>query len=141
MFGIIKKDPRADLNVFDQFAKDLFSTDLWDTGFRYPSVDIYEKDNLINFEVEVPGVSKENINVTVDEGVLTISGEIKNEKEDEGKNYYRTERKYGSFSRSFTLGENINENDIQAKFTDGILKVTIPVNKPEKKEAKKIEIK
>jgi len=141
MLRLITKNPKNDLDLFDQFTKNMFSTDLWDTGYRYPSVDIYEKDDLINFEVEVPGVPKENINVTLDDGVLTISGEIKNETEDSEKNYYRTERKYGNFSRAFNLGEEINEEDINAKFEDGILRVSVPIKKPEKKEAKKIEIK
>ena len=102
--------------------------------------DVYEKGGNIHIEMDVPGFNKEDIKIDVDDGVLTIEAEKEESKEDkEGKNYYRRERSYGSFKRQFNVG-SIKENEINAKFHNGVLKISFP--KEEKKETKKfIEIK
>lgn len=102
--------------------------------------DVYEKDGYIHIEMDVPGFDKNDIKIDVDDGVLTIEAEKEESKEDkEGKNYYRRERSYGSFKRQFNVG-GIKENEINAKFHNGVLKISFP--KEEKKETKKfIEIK
>ena len=142
MFKIVKREPEKELSLWEQFFGDSMFTDLFDTGFRYPAVDIYEKDGKVHIDAEVPGIKKENLKVEINDGILTISGEIKEEKEDKDKKYYRTERRYGTFQRSFTLGENIDEDSIDAKFENGILHITLPIRKEEKKEnVKTIEIK
>ena len=101
--------------------------------------DIYEKGGNVHIELDAPGYKKDEIKLDVDDGVLTISGHKKEEKEDKEKNYFRKERVYGSFKRQFTIGK-IDENKINAYFNDGVLKITFP--KENKKETKKlIEIK
>lgn len=102
--------------------------------------DVYEKGGNIHIEMDVPGFEKEDIKLDVEDGILTIEAEKVETKEDsEDKNYYRRERSYGSFKRQFNVG-NIKENEINAKFHNGVLKISFP--KEEKKETKKfIEIK
>ena len=101
--------------------------------------DIYEKDGNVHIEMDVPGYDKKDIKLDVDDGILTIEATKDNEKEDETKNYFRRERVYGSYKRQFNIG-NIDETKVNAKFENGVLKVTFP--KEEKKESKKfIDIK
>ena len=102
--------------------------------------DVYEKGGIIQVEMDVPGFDKNDIKIDVDDGVLTIEAEKEESKEDkEGKNYDRRERSYGSFKRQFNV-RSIKENEIDAKFHNGVLKISFP--KEEKKETKKfIEIK
>lgn len=101
--------------------------------------DIYEKDNNINIEMDIPGFNKEDINIEINKGNLVITAE-KNEEENEDKKYLRRERKfYGKYQRSFYLGE-IDEENIEASFENGILKISIP-KKTEEETKKLIEIK
>ena len=102
--------------------------------------DVYEKGGNIHIEMDVPGFDKKDIKIDVEDGILTIEAEKEESNEEkEDKNYYRRERTYGSFKRQFNVG-NIKENEIDAKFNNGVLKISFP--KEEKKETKKfIEIK
>jgi len=101
--------------------------------------DIYEKGGNVHIELDAPGYNKDEIKLDVDDGILTIKANKKEEKEDKDKNYYRKERVYGSFKRQFNVG-NIDESKIDAKFSNGVLKISFP--KEIKKETKKfIEIK
>jgi HSP20 family protein len=88
-----------------------------------PLVDIAEDDKEYLIKAELPEVKKEDVKVTVENGVLTITGERKFEKEEKGKKYHRVERGYGSFMRSFTLPEGTAGDKISAEFKDGVLKV------------------
>jgi HSP20 family protein len=90
-------------------------------------------------EIDLPGVKKENIEISVNDGVLTISGERKLEKKEEGENYTRIESFFGRFERAFKLPTDADLDNIEAKYEDGVLKVFIP--KKQKPEGKKIEIK
>ncbi|GAB5409921.1 MAG: Hsp20/alpha crystallin family protein [Balneolaceae bacterium] len=103
-----------------------------------PSVDVSETETQFELSVELPGLKKEDINVDLEKGRLTISGERKSSKEKEGKNFHRVERQYGKFSRAFYLPETIDEESIVAKYEDGILNITI--NKSDEKVKKQIEI-
>lgn len=103
-----------------------------------PSVDVSETETQFELSVELPGLKKEDINVDLEKGRLTISGERKSSKEREGKNFHRVERQYGKFSRAFYLPETIDEESIVAKYEDGILNITI--NKSDEKVKKQIEI-
>ena len=102
--------------------------------------DVYEKKGNIHIDMDVPGYNKEDIKIDVEDGILTIEATMNDEdKEDEDKNFIRRERITGSFKRQFNIG-NIKENEINAKFNNGVLKISFP--KEEKKETKKfIEIK
>ncbi len=103
-----------------------------------PSVDVSETDTQFEVSVELPGLKKEDINVDLEKGRLTISGERKFKNDEEGKNYHRVETQYGKFSRSFYLPDTIDEDSILAKYEDGILNISI--NKSDEKVKKQIEI-
>jgi HSP20 family protein len=102
-----------------------------------PSVDIYEKDEKIIFEAEVPGFKKEDLHVDVKGRIVTISGESKSERE-ENENSYRRERRYGRFERSFQLGFEADDSAVEAKHNNGIL--TVSISKPQEQQKKQIEI-
>ncbi len=104
-----------------------------------PLVDVTEDDKEYLIKAELPEVKKDDVKVSVQDGVLTISGERKSEKEEKGKKYHRTEWAYGSFSRSFTLPDDADADKVAGDFKDGVLKVHVP--KSEKAKPKKIEVK
>ena len=104
-----------------------------------PRADISETDAEFCITAEVPGIKREDVKINIEDHVLNIRGENKQEKEEKGKTFHRIERYYGSFSRSFSLPENVNEDKIDAVFKDGVLTLTIP--KTEVKKPKAIEIK
>jgi HSP20 family protein len=102
-------------------------------------VDIYETDKSIVLKVELPGLSKEDINKEIKDDNLILRGERKFEKDIREENYHRIERSYGKFSRSFSLPSTIDRNKVDATFKDGVLEITIP--KAEETKPKQIEIK
>jgi len=104
-----------------------------------PAVDISETDAEYLIKAELPEVKKEDVKVTVQHGVLTIHGERKHEKEEKGKRYHRVERSYGSFTRSFTLPDEVDETKVRAEFKDGMLHLHLP--KSEKAKPKAIDVK
>ncbi|MFK5927537.1 MAG: Hsp20/alpha crystallin family protein [Desulfuromusa sp.] len=104
-----------------------------------PRADISETDDEFCITAEVPGIKREDVKIDIDDHVLSIRGENKQEKEEKGKKFHRIERYYGSFNRSFSLPQNVNEDNIEAVFKDGVLTLTIP--KTEVKKPKAIEIK
>jgi HSP20 family protein len=126
--------------VFDEVFKSNFPslpTVLDTSAFR---VDISEDDKSIYIEADLPGVKKEDLKVTVEDNLLTIRAERRAESTESKKNYYRTERVFGSMTRSFTLGENVNKDAIEAHFSDGVLKLVLPKVEPVVK-AKEISVK
>ena len=90
-----------------------------------PSLDVLSKDGDLVVRAELPGVKQEDVDITLHDRVLTISGERKAEQEEERGGYYVRERRYGSFSRSLTLPEGIDESKIHARYEDGVLEVTV----------------
>jgi HSP20 family protein len=104
-----------------------------------PAVDIYEDAEAIHIDVELPGLSKENVSVRLENNVLAIEGERKLAREDKRDNYHRIERAYGSFMRSFTIPSNVNPEKIDAEFKDGVLRVVLP--KREEAKPKQIQVK
>ena len=133
---------RNNFDVFDNFFRDDEFLDK-----RQPNLmktDIKENDSNYIIEMDLPGFDKENIDLMLNDGYLEISAKmIKEENEDESEKYIRRERYYGECSRSFYVGEDILEEDIDAEFKNGILKVTMPKKEETKKlpESKRIEIK
>src|SRR5204862_3138654 len=103
-----------------------------------PLADITEDDKEYLIKAELPEMKKEDVKVTVENGVLTISGERKFEKEEKKKKYHRVERGYGSFVRTFALPEDADANKVKAQFKQGILEVHLPKN--EKAKPKQIEV-
>lgn len=104
------------------------------------SMDVSESDNEVTITAELPGLEEKDINVELNNGVLTISGEKKIDHEEEGKNFHRIERSSGFFSRSLTIPTNVNEDSIQAKFKNGVLTISLPKSQEEKEKTKKIEV-
>jgi HSP20 family protein len=104
-----------------------------------PLVDITEDEKEYLIKAELPEVKQEEVKVSLQDDVLSISGERKFEKEEKGKKYHRVERAYGSFSRSFSLPQDADSGKVQAEFKDGVLKVHLP--KSEKAKPKSIEVK
>jgi HSP20 family protein len=102
-----------------------------EVGFR-PAVDIYEDDKGIHVKAELPGLKPEDIKVSVENRVLTISGERKLENEEKKDNYHRVERFYGTFNRSFALPHEVATDEIDAKYDEGVLSVSLP-RRPETK--------
>jgi HSP20 family protein len=101
-------------------------------GSAYPKVNVYEYDDKIGIVAEIPGLNKKQLNVDVEDGVLTISGDKHSTFEDEGAKVIRRELKQSSFKRSFELGELLDGDNIDANFKDGVLSVSIPKVEPEK---------
>jgi HSP20 family protein len=108
-----------------------FSAAQKDIAAWRPRVDVRESEKEFVIHAELPGLAKDQVNVELDKGVLTISGERKFEKKDEKEQFHRIERSYGKFQRSFAVPEGLDPNNIQATFNDGVLEVTMP--KPEVK--------
>jgi HSP20 family protein len=104
-----------------------------------PAVDVSEDDKEYLIKAELPEIKRENVKVSVEHGVLTISGDRKMEKEEKGKRYHRVERAYGSYLRSFTLPDDADGEKVTAEFKEGVLSVHLPKN--EKAKPKTIDIK
>lgn len=107
-------------------------------GSWQPSVDIYETDSAIMIEAELPGVRLEDIQIEVENNILSLKGERREEKEISGEKYYRRERVVGRFHRAFTLPVDSNHDAIKANFQNGLLRLEIP--KPEEKKPRKVAI-
>jgi heat shock protein Hsp20 len=104
-----------------------------------PRVDVYEKDNNVVIEAEIPGAKKEDIEVKVKDNAVVIRGEVKKEEEKKDENYFRRERFYGKFERVIPLPADVKIEEAKAEYKDGVLKLTIPKSVQEKEV--KIEIK
>ncbi|MCJ8163409.1 Hsp20/alpha crystallin family protein [Pontibacter sp. E15-1] len=138
-------------SIFSDFFSDvdrIFDNDMFlmpmpwkrmDAG-SVPAVNIKdnEKDYLI--EVAAPGMKKEDFNVDMDEGTLTISSQKQEEKTEEKDNFKRREYNYSSFSRSFALPDNVKTEEIKAQYTDGVLRLTVPKREQQERPKKRIKI-
>ncbi len=149
---LIKFKPTHELshieNRLKKFFQDFDSPSFGDWGIKpfnsgafTPRVDVTEDNNNLYVHAEVPGVDKNDIKINIVGDVLTISGEKKSEQKDESKNYYRIERNYGAFTRSFTLPAEVVTDKIAAEYNNGVLNITLPKTEEEKVVEKQIEIK
>lgn len=107
--------------------------------FLAPSVDILEQDHAYIVEAELPGLTKDDVKISIEGNVLTIRGEKKQEATNEGRYYHRSERTYGSFTRSFTLPSSVKIDKIEANYKNGILTINLP--KAEEAKPKAVEVK
>lgn len=107
-------------------------------GAWLPAIDVSETTSRLVVRAELPGMSRDDIDISLQDNVLTLKGEKKQEKKEEKENFHRLERSYGSFSRSFTLPVGVKAEDVQAAFKDGVLEITLP--KVEEAASKKIAI-
>ena len=124
--------------VFDSFFRGADEPGLLN-GTWIPAVDVAEGDDAYTVKMELPGVNKDDVKITLESNVLTIRGEKQAETEVNEKNFHRTERSYGSFQRSFTLPTSVKNDKIDAVYKDGILTVSLP--KAEEAKPKQIEVK
>jgi len=108
---------------------------------KAPAVNITESETGFDIELAVPGLKKEDFKINVDKNVLSVSAEVKQEEAAEGKNYSKKEFSYNSFSRSFTLPETVDQNNIEAAYIDGILKLTVAKKEEAKLQAREIAVK
>ena len=123
--------------VFPSLSKDL-GVGFFGKG-SYPKVDVIDQKDKVIIEAEIPGLTKEDVSVELEENVLTISGNKKQQElANEDATYIRRELKRSSFKRSFTLGDNLNTSKINADFENGILAISVPKNEPKKPKVKKI---
>ncbi len=123
----------------DQFFDGIEAPTIFGEGKNWvPAFDISENDKEYVVSAEIPGIDSKDVEVTFSDGVLEIKGEKKREKEENGDNFHRVERYYGSFHRSFVVPEKVEEDKVGAAYRDGVLTLTLP--KAEAKEIKKIAI-
>ncbi|MEJ8804278.1 Hsp20/alpha crystallin family protein [Pontibacter sp. H249] len=109
-------------------------------GNSMPAINIRDKDKEYLIEVAAPGMRKEDFNIDMEEGKLTISCQREEDKSEEKDNYRRREYNYSSFSRSFNLPDNVKPEDIKARYEDGILSLNVPKTQEQQKPKKKIQI-
>ena len=109
-------------------------------GIPEPAVDLYEEKDEIVVKAELPGMSKDDIQVNVTDNVLTIRGEKRQDEEKKAKDYYRSERVYGAFLRSLALPTEVNPEKVQATFKNGVLEVRLPKSEAAKKKEIKINV-
>ena len=145
--GIVRYDPFRDLRSLQDEVNRLFTSNLTRSfddegiarGAWSPSVDIYENKDHIVLEAELPGMNREDFDLSVENNVITLRGERHFEKKDDNDNYHRVERAYGSFTRSFTLPQTVSAEGANAEYRNGVLRVTLP--KREEAKARRIEVK
>jgi HSP20 family protein len=144
--ALIRFEPVRELNTIQNEMNRLFNTffeappgNSGTTQRRWiPAMDLVETDDDLVLRADLPGLSEENVNIEVEDNVLTISGERKAEHEERKEGYYRVERASGSFSRSLTLPEGIDPERVRASFDRGVLEIRIP--KPEQRKPRKVTI-
>lgn len=143
--NIVKYDPFRELRSLQDEMNRLFTGALprssqedMTNGAWSPNVDIYEGKESLILEAELPGMNRDDFELTIENNIITLKGERKFEKKTEGDNYHRVERSYGSFTRAFTLPQTVTAEGATAEFKNGVLHVQLP--KREETKARKIEI-
>ncbi len=143
-------DPVRDLSSIQEKMNQLFEDTFSRTrgrdealgkGMWTPSVDIFETEEAVVVKAEIPGVERDQISVEIKDGILTLHGERKFEKEVKEENYHRIERAYGTFHRSFSLPSSVEQDKISAKFKEGVLEVTLPKKERAKPKQIKVDVK
>lgn len=147
--SLVKWEPFRDLwslqhsinRLFDDTFPALKSVDRENPnqGWLFP-VDIKDSDTAVVIKAELPGMKKEDINVTYENNILTVRGERKSEEREERSNYLRLERRQGFFSRSFSLDMQIDQEGIKAVYKDGVLEVNLPKKEPHRAKEVTIDI-
>jgi HSP20 family protein len=135
---LVRYNPFNELNFWGNSFNDFFNDSLFKAKTDeswYPAVDILNENDHVVLNVELPGLKKEDIAINIEDRVLTIKGEKKFEHEEKKDKFFRKERSYGSFKRSFSLSDDILIDEVDAKFQDGVLKLTL------KKDTTKEEVK
>ena len=132
--------------MFDQLVETQFPDMVKQVGVKpyqgsaYPKVNVYEYDDKIGIVAEIPGLNKKQLDISVEDGILTISGDKHNTFEDDGAKVLRRELKQSSFKRQFELGDMLDGKSVSANFKDGVLSVSIPKTEPEIPEKHSVKI-
>jgi HSP20 family protein len=131
-------------NFFSGRAHPLLDERWWPTSSGSqelsPDIDLYEDENEIVVKAELPGLTKDDIQISLNDNMLNIKGEKKKEEEDKGKDYYRSERVYGAFVRSVALPAEINPDKVRATFKNGVLEIRLPKSEQAKKKEIKVNV-
>ncbi|HYX78452.1 MAG TPA: Hsp20/alpha crystallin family protein [Solirubrobacterales bacterium] len=142
--ALVRWDPAREVDTLQSEVNRLFDTFFGGPGDGggmrrwVPAMDLLETDDHLVLRADLPGLDREDVNLEIKDGVLTVSGERRAEHEERGKNFYRAERAFGSFSRSLTLPEHVDAEKISADFEKGVLEIRIP--KPEERKPQRIRI-
>jgi HSP20 family protein len=135
--------------MFDDFERRFrwptrWGPDWWwpagEMSFRTPAVDVFEKENEVIVKAEIPGLSKDDVEVNLTNSTLTISGEKKKEEEVKDRDYYRCERSFGSFSRTIELPAEVKTDEAKASFKDGLLEIHLPKTDAAQRKLIKVEV-
>jgi len=146
--SLVRFDPFREMMELQERINNLFSERLTRTGGREeamtqamwtPAVDIFESADELVIKAELPEVKKDDVQINVENNILTLKGERRLENEERRDNYHRIERLYGTFTRSFTLPSNVDQNKITAEFKDGVLRIVLP--KREEAKPRQIAVK
>lgn len=137
--SLIKWTPFDPFEEFDRFFRDWPALAGKDRGF-IPAIDMYQTKDAVVVESPLSGLKPEDVEVTVEKGILTLKGESKHEREVDEKDYYRKEVRSGSFYRQIALPTGVKEDAVKAEFKDGVLKVTCPKEVKKIFEGRKVEI-
>lgn len=105
-----------------------------------PQIEMFERGNQVVLRADLPGMTKDDVNIEIDNDGITIEGERKNEHEEKGEGYYRSERAYGKFHRRIPMPEGVKAEDAKANFNHGVLEITIPATKREERKPRRLEI-
>lgn len=144
---ITRWDPFREMSTLQERMNRLFTDQLGAithdealTGNFVPPVDVYEDENSIQVRLEVPGIDERDIDIRLENNVLTVRGERKFEKEEKEENFHRVERRYGTFTRSFTLPSTVNSEEVQADYDKGVLKIRLAKRAEAKPKQIKVNI-
>jgi HSP20 family protein len=144
--AVVRWEPFRDLAAL-QSEMSRFMNQVWGTSSAgggtgpstwLPALDVWETDEDLVLALDLPGIPEEKVSIEVDDSTLTVIGERERSVEDAGDRFYRFERRFGSFSRSVTLPQGVDESKISAEFKDGVLEIHVP--KPEERKPKRIQI-
>ena len=144
--ALVRWEPMRELNTLQTEMNRLINTFFDEGGNEQsrqgrrwaPAVDLFEREDSLVLKADLPGLTEDDVQIEVRDNVLTVSGERHADFEDKQNGYYRVERAFGSFSRSLTLPEGVDADQISASFSSGVLEVTIP--KPEERKPRRISI-
>jgi HSP20 family protein len=143
--ALVRWDPGRELDSLQSDVNRLFDSFFGSrpgNGIRrqrwVPAMDLVEEDDSLVLRADLPGMSEDDVDIEVKDGVLTVSGERKAEEKKQGEGYYRVERAFGSFSRSLSIPEGIDPEQVSAQFDNGVLEVRIP--KPAERKPHRVQI-
>ena len=123
-YGALSRLPDRFDELFSRFLGQ--EPEIFGGGGWCPLLDISEKDDAVLVRAELPGMKADDIEITVDRSMLTVSGEKKDQSEDSGENYYHVERRYGQFQRTVSLPSEVDQDNIQASYESGVLTISLP---------------